>query len=130
MRFLIINTTSICFTGAYDAKVATYAATSCMFGTPYDSDQRTTHWPVRGVQSCPSKLRLISSAKKQNSLPPVNWRWVEEGDGYVRHCISAAGQQRLCIMLLTFHDRHRHVLMAQHAHAKAGNHTLDAAQAA
>jgi hypothetical protein len=21
--------------------------------------------------------------KKKNSLPPVNWRWVEEGDGYV-----------------------------------------------
>jgi hypothetical protein len=21
--------------------------------------------------------------EKQNSLPPVNWRWVEEGDGYV-----------------------------------------------
>jgi hypothetical protein len=21
--------------------------------------------------------------KKTNSLPPVNWRWVEEGDGYV-----------------------------------------------
>ncbi len=23
---------------------------------------------------------------KKHSLPPVNWRWVEEGDGYVRHC--------------------------------------------
>ncbi len=22
-------------------------------------------------------------SKKKNSLPPVNWRWVEEGDGYV-----------------------------------------------
>jgi hypothetical protein len=28
----------------------------------------------RDVQRC---------CKKQNSLPPVNWRWVEEGDGYV-----------------------------------------------
>ncbi len=23
------------------------------------------------------------ACKKKNSLPPVNWRWVEEGDGYV-----------------------------------------------
>ncbi len=23
--------------------------------------------------------------QKQKSLPPVNWRWVEEGGGYVRH---------------------------------------------
>jgi hypothetical protein len=26
--------------------------------------------------------RLVAVVKK-NSLPPVNWRWVEEGDGYV-----------------------------------------------
>jgi hypothetical protein len=23
--------------------------------------------------------------KKEKLLPPVNWRWVKEGDGYVRH---------------------------------------------
>jgi hypothetical protein len=27
-------------------------------------------------------VRQASTAKK-NYLPPVNWRWVEEGDGYV-----------------------------------------------
>jgi hypothetical protein len=29
--------------------------------------------------TCPADALL----QKKNSLPPVNWRWVEEGDGYV-----------------------------------------------
>ncbi len=28
---------------------------------------------------------------KNNVLPPVNWRWVEEGDGYVGHCSPLLG---------------------------------------
>jgi hypothetical protein len=26
-----------------------------------------------------------AAAIGKNLLPPVNWRWVKEGDGYVRH---------------------------------------------
>ncbi len=33
---------------------------------------------VEGVLCCE-----LWCGKKKNSLPPVNWRWVEEGDGYV-----------------------------------------------
>jgi hypothetical protein len=29
------------------------------------------------------KLGTSFKNKLKNSLPPVNWRWVEEGDGYV-----------------------------------------------
>jgi hypothetical protein len=29
------------------------------------------------------KCAIVVQYKKKNSLPPVNWRWVEEGDGYV-----------------------------------------------
>ncbi len=31
---------------------------------------------------------------KKNSLPPVNWRWVEEGDGYVGR-LQPPGQRKL-----------------------------------
>jgi hypothetical protein len=31
------------------------------------------------LQRCSVIVRRL----KKNSLPPVNWRWVEEGDGYV-----------------------------------------------
>jgi hypothetical protein len=27
--------------------------------------------------------KYVNGHQNQNSLPPVNWRWVEEGDGYV-----------------------------------------------
>jgi hypothetical protein len=35
---------------------------------------------VAPCQGCAAK---VVSGAKTNSLPPVNWRWVEEGDGYV-----------------------------------------------
>jgi hypothetical protein len=39
---------------------------------------RDVQWSVR-----PVLVPLGTLVSKTNSLPPVNWRWVEEGDGYV-----------------------------------------------
>jgi hypothetical protein len=45
----------------------------------------------RSMQQCPSPCRVLDAVHKNNYLPPVNWRWFEEGDGYVRHCSLPAG---------------------------------------
>ncbi len=34
------------------------------------------------------KLGMREVCKNKLSIPPVNWRWVEEGDGYVGRCGS------------------------------------------
>jgi hypothetical protein len=38
-------------------------------------------WSGAGVRV----VRVLLSHTKKKLLPPVNWRWVKEGDGYVRH---------------------------------------------
>jgi hypothetical protein len=37
-------------------------------------------------------LHAQAGSKKQNSLPPVNWQWVEAGDGYAAALL--AGNKR------------------------------------
>ncbi len=36
---------------------------------------------------------MFAQAAKKNSLPPVNWRWVEEGDGIGAARIAGLAQQ-------------------------------------
>ncbi len=59
-------------------------------GVQYPSNPHTcadlmgaTH--VAGQQVSPTMQRRNYLQKRKLLLPPVNWRWVKEGDGYVRH---------------------------------------------
>jgi hypothetical protein len=55
---------------------ATAAKIMAERATPFDIIKIMGRWEW----SVPT---LAYIAKKKNSLPPVNWRWVGEGDGYV-----------------------------------------------
>jgi hypothetical protein len=61
---------------------------------------------------------MPAAGQKQKLLPPVNWRWVKEGDGYVRHeawlhtptvllAMPAAGSAHWwpCLAVLAVHPR-------------------------
>jgi hypothetical protein len=52
-----------------------------------DAAKHTVNMPHTYAPTPYGKMNETSAPlqKKKNPLPPVNWRWVEEGGGYVRH---------------------------------------------